>query len=397
VSLALAGFALIVPFVFPVGVLARQVLATVTSTFIPPSPSPTPFDASCPVGTPAGWGTYTPSPLWSVECGACAVIVTPTLTLTPSPVPTWSGIGTPPATGTGTPLATVTGTPLVTATPFLDNISLFSSPSFQLWPMNWTSVETITGNSFSCSDNGDYIHCSGVISLDDPVDNQDDFFVITLPLLVPASSNVYSKINLYGSMGWDNSWWGSNDSYALVGYSRLYSGTDVSFHPASFTSVNSYNPIMYSSRYMLAHNVGDSDGMVPMYLRLGHLGSAGHTWSGSFTYDWTISLVPDFLTPTPSLITPTPTSLPVFDTGYCSSIAPPLSDFGFDLFVPDGEPYCELGWEAFEAGTVTMPKVKICFQPSAFGVITMFSYDYEVGTLGLAIAAAFIWRFMRTV
>ena len=76
--------------------------------------TPTPFDLSsdCPEdGIVDGWGTVTPSALWSAYCSQC--IVTPYWTSTAKPAPTWDGTGTPPPTETPTlsPSATFTPSP----------------------------------------------------------------------------------------------------------------------------------------------------------------------------------------------------------------------------------------------------------------------------------------------
>jgi hypothetical protein len=348
------GFALI--FFSPVGVLARQVLATVTSTFIPPSPSPTPFDVSCPVGTPAGWGTYTPSPLWSVECGACAVIVTPTSTMTASPVPTWSGTGTPPATASPTASPTV-------------------SPTASPIPEGGMGCIQDANSICTSLDGGKHLHWEWDLY------NNDYHPAVVLRYALPS----YSWLGRTGRLIVNGQVSILDDSNILNNYEKKY----------RYFS----NGISEQWYVIVSGNTYDISIDTPAtFLGTYYLTVAVQFYNEYADYASTKGFA-DLYAPyvSPPVSTPTPTPLPPFDIGYCSSIAPPLSDFGFDLFVPDGEPYCELGWEAFKAGSVTMPKVKICFQPSAFGVITLFSYDYEVGTLGLAIAAAFIWRFMRTV
>ena len=128
----------------------------------------------------------------------------------------------------------------------------------------------------------------------------------------------------------------------------------------------------------------------------------GHLFSGiaggvGMNTTMTIYIMPQPVISTPSPSTPTSFPTPYFDTGYCSSIAPTISEFGFELFKPDGVENCNMGWDEWTVGGYTMPAVQICFQPSDFGVIRMFGREFEVGTMALVAAAAFIWRFLRTV
>jgi hypothetical protein len=119
-------------------------------------------------------------------------------------------------------------------------------------------------------------------------------------------------------------------------------------------------------------------------------------WSGFYIYDGAdiyISSLPVVLGGT---ATPVPTQA-VFDTGFCASVSPVVDGFGFDLFIPDGEPNCSMGWDEFGVGDYTIPAAQICLQPSQFGVIRLFGSDYEIGIYALAAAAAFYWRYFRTV
>ena len=91
--------------------------ATITSHAILDFSTPTPInysaDTTCAEdGNIEGWGTVTPSALWRLMCESC--VVTPFLTSTAPPAPTWDGTGTPPPTGTATPEATSTPAPTLT-------------------------------------------------------------------------------------------------------------------------------------------------------------------------------------------------------------------------------------------------------------------------------------------
>ena len=95
--------------------------------------------------------------------------------------------------------------------------------------------------------------------------------------------------------------------------------------------------------------------------------------------------------------TPTPMSPGTPVVSYCASVSPLDSGFGWDLFVDDGSPNCDMGWDAFDVLDYHVPTVQICLQPVRFGVIKLFSQSYEVGIFALAVAAAFFWRFWRTI
>jgi hypothetical protein len=73
-----------------------------------------------------------------------------------------------------------------------------------------------------------------------------------------------------------------------------------------------------------------------------------------------------------------------------------LDDFGWDLFVNDGEPNCSVGWGEFTVADTTIPAVEICLQPVQVGVVKLFGVEYEMGIYFLALCAAFMWRYMRT-
>lgn len=361
IGCALIGF-LALP---PVVAVGAQVLATITATqtFIPPSPTATGFVKSCPIGTPAGWGTYTPSPLWGLECGACASIQgtgTPTQTVTP-----WIGTGTPPVgctpfpSGTGTPSAgcSMTVTPVPTIQP---SAVPTASP-------NWT-WDIPAGASFNraVSNGGLTLHVWGSGSFGNIVEirlylHSIKYTTVALPSeIVP----IYFSIAMLPSRGW----W----SFTNFQGTRYYPSGGI---------ISGFQNISLSRQLPSEFQTWAAD---------------GGTYS-SFDAWWNIgSPVQIEGTSTPT-VAPSPTATPYFDGGYCSTIAPPLSDFGFDLFVPSGVANCSLGWEAFTAGTIEVPAVKICFQPSEFGVIKLFGSDYEIGIIALAAAAAFIWRFMRTV
>jgi len=120
-------------------------------------------------------------------------------------------------------------------------------------------------------------------------------------------------------------------------------------------------------------------------------------WLHSGTLDfqvemWT-SVVCDIL---PATATPTSVPATAF-AGMCGTVAPFDSGFGFDLFVNDGDPNCNIGWNEFGFLEYTVPAVQICLQPVDIGVIRLFAEDYEMGVYALVAGAAFFWRFWRTI
>lgn len=353
IGCALIGFLALPPLVS----VGAQVLATITATqtFIPPSPTATGFAKSCPVGTPAGWGTYTPSPLWGLECGACASIQgtgTPTQTVIP-----WIGTGTPPVgctpfpSGTGTPSAGCVS-PTRTATIAPTSTSLPSSG----WYFN---------GDYPCTTPvaGTFNYCK--------IDGNNKLLKVTYVFV----NNVWDVQGKQGTVtAIDPS---SSSQEHLHIYATLLTNPTMAIGTGAALLKDVATLILDQDRNLMAD--------------IGFI-----QWAHSASFSFILSIDTPYVIPV-ATSTPTPTATPYYDGGYCSTIAPPLSDFGFDLFVPSGVANCSLGWDAFTAGTIEVPAVKICFQPSEFGVIKLFGADYEIGIIALAAAAAFIWRFMRTV
>ncbi|MBI5945357.1 MAG: hypothetical protein HY864_13390 [Chloroflexi bacterium] len=355
-------------FIAPASVYAYQLA---TATFIPPSATPTSASYSCPVGTPAGWGTYTPSPLWELTCGNCSVVMSPTVSPSPSALPTWSLTGTPPVgctpfpynvTGlppTGCEYApTQTPTPLPTSTP----------SACGGFTVSFVSVNNVWGNaagSLSCVPEGENYRCTGTFTGTDMHDTTDYPFTFVLRF------TNYMGMYIIG-----------HEDISLGQYG-LFPNRDI-----QVTGNNQFGGWMNPLN--------------------------GWSWSGNQNnYDMSFGIGTGGVSGTPQLVTvdllfarsaacsilPTPSPIPTVmpDTGYCSSVAPTIDEFGFDLFVADGAPNCNMGWNEFVVGAYTVPAVQICLQPSQFGVIRLFGGDYEVGIYALAAAAAFLWRFLRTV
>lgn len=336
--------------------LARQVTATITATFIPPSVTPTTmYNFECPVGTPAGWGTYTPSPLWYLECEYC--VWTPTSTaLPPTITPTHDGTGTP------YPTATVTTTPVYTPTPEANPIR-FNPDELSHGVTNGVSViDVVSPSLLHISYTGDWNPYISDITIS---------IVDTLLRPEAFSYDLYYYVTFAGTHDpWNAPMQCFNAWYAPMNCSAPAGGVVTGvFHEDEFWGAT--GSVAFFGTYF-----------------------DPNSW-GSRSFDAWLSLHAPY---EPSSSTPTPTvTVTPAGYGFCNTVAPVDPAFGFDLFVPDGEPNCDMGWDEFGVGDYTIPAVQICFQPSQFGVIRLFGKDYEVGIYGLAAAAAFLWRYFRTV
>lgn len=364
---ALIAFALLA-FAFSPA-LANAVIQAVTATptFVPPSVTPTTIYKTCPVGTPAGWGTYTPSPLWALECSQCAIITTPTSTASPTATALYYGTGTPPVgctpsapSGVGTPVSCAYAT--VTSVPT-------ALPAQTLIPNNFGIVLGTCQRPYSFSPS----------SATSSVTNYNNGYRIDFSF-VQSSSDYQNNCISYDFTGVG----AGSIKYFTV--DATASGKFV----AAFPDLLSGSWSTGWDGYGLGHLVKD-------FTRTGTNITIYSAGNGSNSVIGSIYVMPQPIIGTPFAVVPSPTATPYFDVGYCSSVAPVDTDFGFDLFVPDGVANCDIGWDAITLGENEFPAVQICLQPSSFGVIKMFGEDYEIGFIALAVAAAFIYRFVRTV
>lgn len=345
----------------PVSALGAMA-ATPSPTFIPPSITPTPYLYDCPVGTPLGWGTYTPSPLWLSTCGSCASLPTSTLeptgTLNPLTATAQYLTGTPTPTTTGTP----TGTPEILATPTLQGAAF----DFDAQYLTRNGLVTPLVSELSCT----------------PIAGTDGIRTVTCTGSFATIDNGWNS-----EIGHTQTFIGMANHLNPSGEALLYWNATLS----NLTNVESY-------RFRL--NGGDVPlvGTANPYLDINFefTFESGTSFVGTYSGDITItySTEPIFVSTT-ATPTVTPTTIP-YVTTYCSSVAPQFDEFGFELFQPDGAPNCSIGWDSFGVGDYTMPAAQICLQPSKFGVIRLFAVDFEVGVYGLVAAAAFFYRFFRT-
>lgn len=310
------------------GVLSAQAApnlqVTETATWMPPTVTvtPTPLAFDCPEGTPVGWGTYTPSPLWWVECGDCAAI-NPTVTPT----------GTPP-----------------TPVPVTQVISCASDRCYQVETnllkfQGWAHDDTAARWSSN------------------------------------ANTTLYARVEVLeaGTGGYTGDWASGSPPPNTFVY-RYTWGPEYLLVPPQITFETSPNI------WVRAVDVGTYD-MTPFTVGVGF--GEIYLWGGQYQGANTNYYVST--SPLPPIEEPEPV------VSMCTAVSPPAADFGWDLFVPDGAPNCSMGWDEFSFLEYTIPAVQICLQPSRFGVVTLFGRAFEVGIFALAAAAAFFWRFWRTI
>jgi hypothetical protein len=361
----LFGFFIIGFVTMPVSAeVLRQITITPSPTFIPPSITPTTYSYACPVGTPLGWGTYTPSPLWQTTCGACASLPTSTIVPTSTIIPLTGTAMALTATSTITPSPSPTVTPTRTATPvssfYFGNLEVtWNNPSGE-GNYSCTSNPVSTGqSSITCSGNLKYTDAS-----------------------TSAGYATYFGFKFRGDAN-------TGSIPATYYYSISYTGNGVHNYCDNENSFNMSTTIPCSSGTL----TGATNTTYFLGVRSDSFSTNSFTGVVGGPFSITVQSYPlEAATATPTL---TPTTIPYIST-YCSSVAPQFDDFGFDLFQPEGEPNCAIGWDEFGVGDYTMPAAQICLQPSKFGVIRLFAIDYEVGVYGLVAAAAFFYRFFRT-
>jgi len=343
-----------------------QVTETLTATPSPaPTVTPTPTidfaNDNCPAGGVIGLGTYTPSPLWFLECEQCLTpwgwTPEPTATTTPLIQPTHDGTGTPVATWTPEATLTPSVTPTPTAAapgpvPYDDRMYFTNAVNMTCLQVDWSHVSCTI--DYMSPPDGD----TGSVKLNGKGANDYTPVIITYDIDIDWTADPPC-----GSYGTRFSFWdGFNYEFSGVGHVDLEHTLPLAYWGASisFGEISNYCTDIH---YMT--------GTLEIYLQ-------GY------------QPAPE---PTP---TPAPTPLP--SAGYCGSISNDQdTGFGFDLFVPDGVMNCGGGWDEITILDKTIPAVEICFQPSQFGVIELFGNDFEVGTIALVAAAAWIWRNLRTV
>lgn len=332
--------------------LTGTVSPTVTST----------LDPSCPGGTPVGWGTFTPSPLWLLECGDCFAPGTSTPTVTA----TFDATSYPTQFFETATSQYLTGTPTFTPTP----LGICSSlPSVLIG----TSASNFIYNNTHLVTGLNYNHFI--------LDYQSYHTFGAVGNRISASGNFIVRCLSY-SWASDDPYWGGGGKSTCGDFNAGW------FVTAMYTDFGSCT-LAGSDFYCSASSNG--------YFQIDIMESGyGYPHKTTVSADLIVSTTPNCAnTVTPSPPTATP------GASYCAVVPCAVDDpgmgFGFDLFTSTGEKDCSMGWDAFQVASYSVPKVTICFQPVEVGTVTLFGYSFNLGYIALALAAGFLWRFFRTV
>jgi len=329
------------------------------------TPTPSGPEQCLPAGTaPAGWGTYTPSPGWNVDCRQCV------LTLMPIPTQSEATVIPPvcvpgPTVPPGCGGAACPPTPVpcpgdVTPTPTGGTVTPTPSPS---------TLEIV--NAVSCDDHYDTSTCSFTCSaVDGVVTCSGSSYVV--------GNNGQEVIDYYANVK------NTSSSPADV-YVQLTSGGGCFYHSWQTAPGGYWGAAPLVDRFTISGVAPGAGTVNHFFSHLTYCQSA----SSSIQVIFSTKGYPGN-EPTP---TPAPTALP----SACYSIIPPPPPFDWDIFIPDGPPVCDLGWSEIPLGEDNvLPAFELCIQPVLFGVITLFGADFELGPIAIAAAVAFFYRFLRT-
>lgn len=300
----------------------------------------TPFGNSCPTGFPTGWGTYTPSPLWWLDCGYCFASASPTVASSPT------------VTVTGT-LPTTTSTPAPTST-------FASYYTFDSWTLG-------TGDTRTCGSIANGFYC--------------DFDIVSpsgLPTLNWTRTATSASVVVI-------------DATATGEFNYPYDPDldgqhDIGFSTGSYPAIGTGVLVHYS------YTVPSNKTQITTYWS-SHGSHSHHWWGRIYVFPGSAQSTATSTAVTTATLTPTITTTP--EASVCTDMTP-ANDFWWELFEPDGEPNCSMGWEEFTVGDTVVPGVTICLQPVIVGVVGLFGTEYNMDILFLALLAAFVWRFMRT-
>jgi len=336
---------------------------TPTLTPVPLTPTSTPDLSYCPEGLPEGWGTVTPSYLWMDTCQACLDVLTPADTPTPQPSVT-------PGGPTLTPSPTVTVSPTPPAGVFYppNNLmigDLYGCGAFGCDANSWTF-------DYSCVDYGSSMTCLVDWMAVDGRGDYDMWGGLGMGVTAPVQGTTY--------------YFGSKEMAPGVHIYDRYV-----YQPVPY-ELSTWGYLAQGSDPHLVNTVYDPyNGGLGLWLFT--VGGQG-TWTGQMCLFMSTSEITDFSSCEAGTPTPYPTSVPLT----CGSVGSedPNYGFSFEIFVPDGPMTCG-GWAETGVGDNFLPPFELCFQPSQFGVVRLFAVEFELGTLAVIAAAAWIWRYLRTV
>jgi hypothetical protein len=341
---------------------------TPTSTYVPlfdngTGSTPDPNHFNCPVNTPVGYGTVTPSAGWSYICDPCfSATSVPPATLTPFPLPEWAITATAQAWLTATPVPT--GTPTQAATPLPDpdtcddvqfNLDLVYIFEYLIRDGNMAHYfnDNVTCTWSTCS-----LECSGSFSAH--------------PKYASYLSGIGEEIDFHFTRQAS-----VENPITLHFFDEITSSSNINYYgypdPPEIT--------ITSSSYF-EDNV---------YIKCASADPC--SWTGSFTFNLTGA---DPYAP----VVPTPTP----EAGYCAGID---QTGAFDeVKLPEpavGVPVCgginglavefsALNIIGFSLPDVVIPTVEVCFQPMILGSMTYAGVTFDLDNWLFLISALFlIW------
>jgi hypothetical protein len=280
-------------------------------------------------------------------CGQCLTQVSAGGTFTPT---AWSGTGTPPASPTPSII-----NPVITYTSKLIARTNGDSPS--------VGTTGYTGG-LNCSTlvNGG-LSCSGSYSWTDISQFTD--YAVDIVFLSSQPVKMY---------------WLASGVIDLGAYGRFPNASTWQVNAGYYSGYNDYYGALVDGQLHVTN--GNDDKTLEFILNGGGVNNLN-----SLTVNIALAPSPDFT------IAPTPTPAPA---SYCSTLAGDPG-FGWDVFTDDGAPNCSIGWDGFTLGSVSVPSARICLQPVRVGHVEVFGFTFYLDVLLLAGAAAFFWRFWRTI
>lgn len=345
------------------------------------STQPAFLSGSClPYGTlPANFGTTTPSWLWLDTCGSC-------YGLNPG-VPGGGGSGTYTPTPAPTEAATNTPTPTPSVQPTSSNnlVDCF----IEQW--DWGITCTVDSN--------DRIK----MRMDLGTTGTDPAWRFKMPQ--SGNHTVYFKITTWPSYGYQQLTSNCSDMSHAHLYFQNNGGSTYLFYDLFVPEIGPGCDLRYSPNYS-SGAVSDVPGQQTFYqIYLDNDPKTGGYFNYMMDMELQVDRPFDQPTATPTN-TPQPTATQTGGGGgggggsnYCASVNGEQSDeqaFSFAWVMNVGDEQCG-GWdEPIELGDDTLPPFQLCFQPVSYGNLTVLGWSFSLDTVCIVVAAALIWRYLRT-
>lgn len=320
-----------------------------------------PVNLTCPVGTPYGYGTITPNPLWELICVDCL----PTGTA----YPTWT---IPPEVQTAfAQTATSTSTPI---TPTATN----------------TPIPAYCGGTVTCNGGAN----GGVCTQIDPYTVKFTGSSTNYPMEIHLLNN--AGITMYWSMFWELSggyrgFIGDlTDNCGSVGRSVTIKG-HLDTPIKTLDILNTYDYGSWSRRWYRVFGEFESHYVEPnvtqnMYAKASWSDCAlyqAYSWATSYALISSCS-AGQYTTPTPSP-TPPSTYCSVVDDWTDDSQAFSWSGMTFGDSACVSTPEVDMEFLTF---SFTIPEIKLCMQEVSFGVITVFALALSLDVFLIVLVAA---------